>query len=62
MAKLLYKPLGIAFGVLGGLLAGTVFKQIWKLVADEDDAPKATEDARGWGEILPAAAPRGSES
>ena len=60
MAKLLYKPLGIAFGVLGGLLAGTVFKQIWKLVADEDDAPKATEDARGWGEILPAAALQGA--
>ena len=60
MAKLLYKPLGIVFGVLGGIMAGTVFKQIWKLVADEEDAPKATEDARGWGEILPAAALHGA--
>ena len=60
MAKLLYKPLGIAFGVLGGILAGTVFKQIWKLIADEEDAPKATEDARSWGEVLPAAALQGA--
>ena len=28
MAKLIYKPLGIAFGVLGGIVAGAVFKQI----------------------------------
>jgi hypothetical protein len=58
--KLLYKPLGIAFGVLGGILAGTVFKQIWKRVADEEDAPKATERERGWGEVLPAAALQGA--
>ena len=60
MAKLLYKPLGIGFGVLGGILAGAVFKQIWKLIADEEDAPKATEDARSWGEVLPAAALQGA--
>ncbi len=60
MAKLLYKPLGIAFGVMGGILAGAAFKQIWKLIADEEDAPKATEDARGWGEVLPAAALQGA--
>ncbi len=60
MAKLLYKPLGIGFGVLGGILAGVVFKQIWKLIADEEDAPKATEDARSWGEVLPAAAFQGA--
>jgi hypothetical protein len=60
VAKVLYKPLGIVFGVLGGILAGTVFKQIWKVVAGEEDAPKATEDARGWAEILPAAALQGA--
>jgi hypothetical protein len=60
MAKVLYKPLGIIFGVLGGILAGTVFKQIWKRVAGEEDAPKATEDERSWGEVLPAAALQGA--
>ena len=60
MAKLIYKPLGIAFGVLGGILAGTIFKQIWKLIADEEDAPKAKESEYGWGEVLPAAALQGA--
>jgi hypothetical protein len=60
MAKVLYKPLGIIFGVVGGILAGTVFKQIWKRVAGEEDAPKATEDERSWGEVLPAAALQGA--
>jgi len=60
VAKLLYKPLGIVFGILGGILAGTLFKQVWKLVADEEDAPKATEGERSWGEVLPAAALQGA--
>jgi predicted metal-dependent enzyme (double-stranded beta helix superfamily) len=60
MAKLLYKPLGITFGVLGGILAGALFKQVWKLVASEEDAPQATEKERGWGEVLPAAALQGA--
>ena len=60
MAKLLYKPLGIAFGVLGGIMAGAVFKQVWKLIADEEDAPKATEGERSWAEVLPAAALQGA--
>lgn len=60
MAKVLYKPLGIAFGVLGGILAGAVFKQIWKLIASEEEAPKATDSERTWGEVLPAAALQGA--
>jgi Protein of unknown function (DUF4235) len=59
MAKIIYRPLGIVFSVLGGLLAGAVFKQIWKLVAGEEDAPKAKESEYGWREILPAAAAQG---
>jgi hypothetical protein len=35
-------------------------KQIWKLAAREDDAPKATDARRGWHEILPAAALQGA--
>jgi hypothetical protein len=60
MAKLLYKPFGILFSVLGGLLAGTVFKQVWKRVAGEEDSPKAKESEYGWKEILPAAAIQGA--
>jgi hypothetical protein len=59
MVKLLYKPVGILVSVLGGVLAGAIFKQAWKLVAREDDAPKATDARRGWREILLAAALQG---
>jgi hypothetical protein len=60
VAKALYRPLGLAFGVLGGILAGVLFKQVWKLIAHEEEAPKAKESEYGWREILPAAALEGA--
>lgn len=60
MIKLLYKPVSVLVSVLGGLLAGVVFKQLWKLAARADDAPKATDAQRGWREILAAAALQGA--
>jgi hypothetical protein len=60
MAKLLYKPFGILFSVLGGLLAGAAFKQVWKRIAGQEDSPKAKESEYGWKEILPAAAIQGA--
>jgi hypothetical protein len=60
MAKLVYRPLGLIFSIVGGLLAGVVFKQIWKLVSHEKDAPKAKESEYGWREVLPAAALEGA--
>jgi len=60
MTKLLYRPLGLGFGVAGGVLAGLVFKQVWKLLAGEEDAPNATDEDRTWREILLAAALQGA--
>ena len=60
MSKLLYKPLGLAVSVLGGVLAGAVFKRLWKLTARQDEAPQATDADRGWREILIAAAAQGA--
>ena len=60
MVKLLYKPVGLLFGVLGGMLAGAIFKKIWKLAAGEDEAPKATDAHRGWPEVLAAAGLQGA--
>jgi Protein of unknown function (DUF4235) len=37
------KPLSLLVSVLGGVLAGVIFKRIWKLAAGEDDAPMATD-------------------
>ena len=60
MIKVLYKPLGLLVSVLGGLVAGAIFKRIWKLAAHEDDAPQATDADRGWREVLIAAALQGA--
>ena len=60
MAKVFYKPFGLIFSVLGGLLAGAVFRRVWSAAADEDEAPEATDATRGWGEILVAAAAEGA--
>ncbi|MEV5595126.1 DUF4235 domain-containing protein [Streptomyces sp. NPDC052496] len=60
MIKLLYKPLGMVFGALGGVLAGVLFKRLWKLVGGQEDAPSATDEERRWREVLPAAALQGA--
>ena len=54
--KFLYKPFGVMVSVLGGLLAGMVFKRTWRAIAGEDDSPDATDRQRSWGEIVTAAA------
>jgi hypothetical protein len=56
MVKLLYKPVGVLAGVLGGMLAGAIFKKAWKLAAGEDQTPKPTDAHRDWPEVLAAAA------
>jgi uncharacterized protein DUF4235 len=58
--KFAYKPFGVLASVLGGLLAGMIFKRVWRAVAGEDDSPNATDRDRGWGEILGAAAIEGA--
>lgn len=60
MNKLAYRPVGLLGGIAAGALAGFIFKQVWKLAAGEDDAPNATDEQRGWGEILVAAAIQGA--
>ncbi len=43
MVKILYKPLGLLFGGLGGVIAGAVFKRLWAILGHEDEAPQATD-------------------
>jgi hypothetical protein len=51
---------GMLVSVLGGVIAGAIFKRAWKVPAGEDDVPKATDAQRGWREALPAAALQGA--
>jgi hypothetical protein len=60
MAKLIYKPFGLIVGVLGGLAARAVFKRVWSAAGHEDEAPKATDEGKGWREVVLAAAAEGA--
>ncbi len=60
MIKLLYKPFSLLVSVLGGVLAGAIFKRVWKLAAGEDETPNATDAQRGWREVLLAATLQGA--
>ncbi|MGN9846343.1 DUF4235 domain-containing protein [Nonomuraea sp. H19] len=57
---LIYKSLTLLFGVLGGLIASALFKQLWKVIADEDDAPDADDEDYTWREVLVAAMLQGA--
>jgi hypothetical protein len=60
VAKLIYRPIGLLVSVLGGILAGALFKQMWKRLSDKEDPPRAKESEYGWREVLPAAALQGA--
>jgi hypothetical protein len=59
-SKVAYKPVGLALGALSGMAAGALFKQAWKMIGDDQDAPDATDEDRGWSEVLIAAALQGA--
>ncbi|MEU3726987.1 DUF4235 domain-containing protein [Streptomyces sp. NPDC031705] len=59
-SKMAYKPVGLTLGALSGLIAGAAFKQAWKMIGHDDDAPDATDEDRTWQEILLAAALQGA--
>ena len=60
MIKIIYKLVNLVVSVLGGILAGAIFKRIWKAAAREDEAPKATDAQSGWREVLVAATLQGA--
>ncbi|WP_433532487.1 DUF4235 domain-containing protein [Micromonospora sp. CA-263727] len=55
-----YKPVGVVMGIAAGAVAGTIFRQVWKMAAGDGEAPSATDENRRWGEILAAAALHGA--
>lgn len=58
--KVLYKLLSLVVSVLGGILAGAVFKKVWAAVSGEEEAPKATSSEYSTREVLVAAAIQGA--
>ncbi|SDD33048.1 DUF4235 domain-containing protein [Auraticoccus monumenti] len=59
LATIAYRPIGLASGLAAGALSGIVFKQIWKRVADEEDAPGALQSEYSFGHVILAAALQG---
>jgi predicted metal-dependent enzyme (double-stranded beta helix superfamily) len=58
--KIIYKPVGMLVGVLGGLAANFVFNKVWAKVAGGDEAPDATDKKATWGQVLLAATIQGA--
>lgn len=61
-AKLLYRPVGIVSSMAGGLVAGQIFKQVYKRVApgDHKDAPGPLQSEYALREVLVAALIQGA--
>ena len=58
--KLLYRPLSLMASIVGGLVATALFRKLWKMIAHEDEAPKADQPERDWKEVATAAALQGA--
>jgi len=56
--KLLYKPFGITFGILAGVLSKKLFEFIWSKI-DDEQPPEATTKVAPMGKVLGAAAVEG---
>lgn len=59
-SKIAYKPVALVLGAVSGMAAAAAFKQTWKLIGNEGDAPDATDEDRTWREVLIAAALQGA--
>ena len=56
--KLIYKPFGIVFGLLAGLLSKKLFDMVWGLF-DDEEPPKPTTQETSWPKVVAAAAVQG---
>ena len=61
-AKILYRPWGLVASLLGGLIAGQIFQQVWKQLDPDssEDPPKPLESEYRLRKILLAAAIQGA--
>ncbi|MBD3933919.1 DUF4235 domain-containing protein [Streptomyces chumphonensis] len=60
MSAVLNRAGTLSVGLVGGVVAGAIFKQVWKVVAHQEDTPDATDIERSWREVLLAAAVHGA--
>ena len=56
--KLIYKPIGIVLGILGGIVGRKIFDFVWTKI-DDEDPPKPTTEIAPWTKVIAAAALQG---
>jgi hypothetical protein len=56
--KLIYKPFGIVFGILAGILSKKVFEAVWGIF-DKEEPPKPTTEQTTWPKVIGAAVVEG---
>ena len=56
--KILYKPFGIIFGIVAGILSQKVFNAVWGIF-DKEEPPKPTTQEADWAKVIAAAAVQG---
>jgi hypothetical protein len=59
VTKVSYQAVDLIAGMVGGLVAGLIFKRAWSTLG-HGDAPRATDEQRHWREILLAAGMQGA--
>lgn len=61
-AAMLYRPWGLVASLLGGLVAGQIFQQVWRKVDPDgsDDPPKPLQSEYPLSKILVAALVQGA--
>jgi hypothetical protein len=57
--KFIYKPFGIALGIVAGLVGRQVFNFVWGKL-DDEEPPEATTELAPWPKVLGAAALQGA--
>ncbi len=59
LAKVVYRPVGMAGSLAAGAIAGALVKQVWKRASDEGDPPEALQSEYSFRSVLLAAAIQG---
>jgi nitrate reductase gamma subunit len=60
LGKIAYKPFGLVFGLIGGMLAHQIFGLIWKRISHEDETPAPLSEDYSTREVLLAATIQGA--
>lgn len=59
-SKVAYKPVGLALSAISGIVAGAVFKQVWKFLSHDGKVLDATDRDVSWQEAVAAATLHGA--